>query len=178
MRPSRGRSWLFLGPSGGQVWAGLAQSCPVPSSGAQNLGPGTGQRAPHPQASHLFRLGCWWGPGSPCPRRPPGRPHLPADSCVQWQVAPLSGAPSLQPALEVALWGLRSTRPGPHIWQSPKRAGHSQDRSALLRRARVGWAGGGVQGTGLAEGGSGLGAGPQVWRRRTLSSGWPSVRLF
>lgn len=108
----------------GHVWAGLAQGQAegglVPSSGAQTLRPGAGQRATYPRRATSSD----WAAGRPWqPLRPLGRLRLPADSCVcsgMWNILQW-GTFSLKLASEVAPWDLRSTRPqGPtHLAEPP-----------------------------------------------------------
>lgn len=84
----------------------------------------------------------------------------------------------MQPASEVALWGLRSTRPqGPTHLAEPK-AGRPQSGSfCFIEKSQggVGW--GRCKAQAWLRVGLALELVPKSGVRRTLSSGWPSVRL-
>lgn len=154
MRPSRGRSWLFLGPQRSSLgWAGAKPGGRwlSPLIWGSDPRPRDLPKGPPPPGKPPLQTRVLVGPWQPLPPHPhPRQVDLIClqTPCVQWQVEKsLSGAPfpcSLHQRWPCGVSGPHAPR-GPHIWQRPKRAGHSQDRSALLRRARVGWAGGGAR---------------------------------
>lgn len=165
----------------GHVWAGLAQGLAeggsVPSSGAQTLGPGAGQRAAYPRQ---VTSSDWAAGGALAAPRPLGRPRLPADSCVcsgMWKILQW-GAFSLKPASEVAPWDFRSTSPqGPtHLAEPPA----GRQSGSLFCSGEKGQGG---PGWGQSEAQAWLRVGlalelvPDSGMRRTLSSDWPSVTL-
>lgn len=180
----QGKKLAFPGPPEGQVWAGLgakpgrkvAQSR---HHGAQTLGPGT-DPGPPPPGKPPLQTRVLVGPWQPLPPPPPRQVDLIClqTPCVQWQVEKsLSGRLFLAASSEVALWGLRSTRPrGPHIWQSPKRAGHSPGSFCFIEKSQggVGW--GRCKAQAWLRVGLALELVPQVWRGG-LSAVTASVRL-
>ena len=128
----------------GHVWAGLAQGQAeggsVPSSGAQTLGPGAGQRAAYTRRATSSD----WAAGGPWqPLRPVGWPHLPADSCVcsgMWKILRW-GAFSLKPASEVAPVGSQvHTPPGAHTFDRAP-SGQAVRITLLLWCKGPGWGG-------------------------------------
>lgn len=126
------------------------------------------------QASHLFRLGCWRTLAAPASRR------LASFACrllcVQWHVEdPPVGCLLLEAGVRGGPRGISGPHAarGPHIWQSPQRAGSQDHSSALVQRARVGRS----EAQAWLRVGLALELVPGSGLRRTLSSGWLSVRL-
>ena len=97
----QGKKLAFPGPPEVKFWLGWREARQkVAQSRRLGLRPSAQEpgKGPTPQASHLFRLGCWRGPGRPCAPHPPT--HTSASFacrllCVQRHVEKsLSGAPS------------------------------------------------------------------------------------
>ena len=127
-----------------------------PSAQGQAKGPPT-------PGEHLFRLGCWRALAAPASRR--SASFACRLSCVQRHVEdPPVGCLLLEAGVRGGPVGSKvHTPPGAHTFgRAP--SGQAVRIALLLWCEGPGWGGlGAVRGAGLAEGGSGLGAGPRFW---------------